>query len=131
MTDLHALGVDELARWVRLSLHGDPDVETGLAALAVLVERLQAAEAANGAFTGSVVEADKAASKAHDAIYAEPFDKQAASDAIWEIHNWLRPMIPVTGEDVAGNLEGDLGSIARKVQDDQALLSNWRASGQK
>jgi hypothetical protein len=53
---------------------------------------------ANPAING-LVEADRAASKAHDAIYAEPFDKQAASDAIWEVHNWLRPMIPVSGDE--------------------------------
>lgn len=47
----------------------------------------------------AIAEADKAASKAHDAIYAEPFDKRAASDAIWEVHNWLRPMIPVDGDE--------------------------------
>jgi hypothetical protein len=39
--------------------------------------------------------ADKCASAAHDAIYADPFDKQAASEAIWRIHDELRPLIAV------------------------------------
>ena len=36
---------------------------------------------------------DQAASWAHDAIFAEPFDQQAANDAIWKIHNLARPLI--------------------------------------
>ena|SRR5689334_10577352 len=47
----------------------------------------------------ALAEADRAASEAHDAIYAEPFNKKAASDAIWKVHNWLRPMIPVSGDE--------------------------------
>jgi transcriptional regulator with XRE-family HTH domain len=43
------------------------------------------------AFDGSILEqADRLASTAHDAIYAEPFDRQAASDAIWQVHSVLR-----------------------------------------
>ncbi len=44
-------------------------------------------------WTLAIYEADQAASECHDAIYAEPFDKQAASDAIWRVHNALRPFI--------------------------------------
>ena len=44
-----------------------------------------------------VVEAAQAAevqaSKAHDAIYREPVDREAANDAIWAIHNALRPAL--------------------------------------
>lgn len=36
-------------------------------------------------------DADVAVSTAHDAIYAEPYDKQAASEAIWAVHALLRP----------------------------------------
>lgn len=36
---------------------------------------------------------DQAASWAHDAIFAEPFDQQKANDAIWKIHNLARPLI--------------------------------------
>lgn len=48
----------------------------------------------------AIYEADQAASEAHDAIYAEPFDQKSASDAIWKIHNALRPIIaadPIDG----------------------------------
>lgn len=41
----------------------------------------------------AIYEADVAASEAHDAIYAEPFDQKVASDAIWKVHNALRPII--------------------------------------
>jgi|ERR1051326_1711814 hypothetical protein len=34
--------------------------------------------------------ADQVASKLHDLIYQEPFDRQAASDAVWEVHSLLR-----------------------------------------
>jgi hypothetical protein len=42
--------------------------------------------------TAALRDADTAASEAHNAIYAEPFDQKAASDAIWRIHNLLRPL---------------------------------------
>lgn len=45
---------------------------------------------------GLMSDADAAASRAHDAIHAEPFDRQAASDAIWDIHAYLRPYIEKT-----------------------------------
>ena len=38
-------------------------------------------------------EAEVQASKAHDAIYREPVDREAANDAIWAIHNALRPAL--------------------------------------
>lgn len=37
-----------------------------------------------------VKQADKLASEIHDAIYAEPFDRQVASDAVWKLHELLR-----------------------------------------
>ena len=46
----------------------------------------------------AIYEADQAASDAHDAIYAEPLDKDRASAAIWRIHDALRPIIEADGE---------------------------------
>lgn len=36
---------------------------------------------------------DKAASVVHNAIYAEPVDREAASNAIWLLHGLVRPLI--------------------------------------
>lgn len=53
--------------------------------------------AAYGEALRALREADLSASKAHDAIYAEPFDQEAASAAIWGVHNHLRPLIGESG----------------------------------
>jgi hypothetical protein len=48
-----------------------------------------------------IQQADAQASAVHDAIYAEPFDKQKASDEVWKLHEILRGAIapaPDTGE---------------------------------
>jgi hypothetical protein len=65
----------------------------------VAIQERDRLDKAARAIETAVTAADRATSKAHDAIYAEPFDRQAASDAIWEVHNWLRPMIPVSGDE--------------------------------
>ena len=37
--------------------------------------------------------ADHIASVIHDAIYAEPFRKEVANEAVWRLHNAIRPFI--------------------------------------
>jgi hypothetical protein len=37
-----------------------------------------------------IQQADALVSAVHDAIYAEPFDRQKASDAVWKVHELLR-----------------------------------------
>jgi hypothetical protein len=53
----------------------------------------------------AIVAAEVAASDAHDAVYAE--DKQAASDAIWRIHDALRPLLPAEGKAPAWRMPGE------------------------
>lgn len=71
-------------------------------------ERAEAAEARCARLQQALTKADKTASKAHDAMWAMDFDKtsassserddwkrrrEQASQAIWDIHNLLRPLL--------------------------------------
>ena len=70
----------------------------------------------------SFLAADQAASVAHDFIWGKNgVTQQEASDAIWRIHNALRPLIVLDGDDVAGDLEGKLRN------EDDAALRNYLA----
>ena len=70
----------------------------------------------------SLLEADHAASVAHDFIFGlKGVTQEQASEAIWTIHNALRPLIVLDGDDVAGNLEG------RLANEDDAALRNYLA----
>ncbi len=40
-------------------------------------------------------DADAEASTLHDLIYAEPFDREAASKSVWRLHEILRAQIKV------------------------------------
>lgn len=42
------------------------------------------------AAAGLALELDRLVSIVHDAIYAEPFDQKAASDAVWSVHEVAR-----------------------------------------
>jgi hypothetical protein len=63
-----------------------------LNAVEVVADLLAELEAARAVMEAARV-AEAQASKAHDAIYREPVDREAANDAIWAIHNALRPAL--------------------------------------
>ena len=48
------------------------------------------AESEIAAICDVVNEAETLTSRAHDALYAEPFDRQVVSGAIWKIHDAIR-----------------------------------------
>lgn len=74
----------------------------------------------------SFLDADHAASVAHDFIHGlNGVTQEQASAAIWTIHETLRPLIVLPGDDVAGNLEGDIRDKLRN--EDDAALRNYLA----
>lgn len=77
----------------------------------------------------SFLRADEAASIAHDFIYGKNgVTADQASAAIWVIHDVLRPLIVLDGDDVAGNLEGDAYLKERLRNIDDAGLRNYLAA---
>lgn len=56
----------------------------------ILVEDPCERQASEAAPSPDLAEADRLVSAVHDAIYAEPFDQKAASDAVWRVHDVLR-----------------------------------------
>jgi hypothetical protein len=76
-------------------------------------------------FMAALYEAEEAASVAHDAIYAEPFDQKAASDAIWVIHNALRPLLDDGEPDLCKRIDWDK---ERMLNDTDAALRTYLAA---
>lgn len=76
---------------------------------------------------GALLEADHAASVAHDFVWGlNDVTKEQADAAIWTIHNALRPLIVLDGDDVAGNLEGDASDLKERLLNvDDAALRNY------
>lgn len=74
------------------------------------------------------LKADQAASVAHDFIYGKnDVTQKEASDAIWVIHETLRPYIVLDGDDVAGNLEGDSADRLLNITD--SVLRDYLRAG--
>lgn len=96
--------------------------------------KLEAAEARCARLQQALTKADKTASKAHDAMWAMDFDKTAASSferddwkrrreqasqAIWDIHNLLRPLLEreaLAGQtSVPGSSAADVDGAEKRV----------------